>query len=54
MGASGNRPKLLYFPLMPLDTPVPAANLKLAAQAVVANVLLRELIVAAITFWAYF
>ena len=39
---------------MPLDTPVPAANLKLAAQAVAANVLLRELIVAAITFWAYF
>ena len=53
MGAFRDNLKLLTIPLTKLDASVPNVNLKIEAQPMRENVLLRELIAAAIIFWAY-
>ena len=50
MGAFRDYLQLLTIPLAKLDTPVPAVNLKIEAKPMLENVLLRELIAAAIIF----
>ena len=50
MGAFRDSLKLLTIPLTKLDASVPNVNLKIEAPPMLENVLLRELIAAAIIF----